>query len=129
MLNAYFKRHEFRCRGMDVGICSCGLATVDHFSLEVVTAARIYFNAKCIVTSGCRCFEYNEHVQKVKNSNYVPGSSKSQHMKLWAIDHFIEGVAPEQLYRFYNDMFPEKYGLGLYTDFVHFDPRPYRTRW
>lgn len=129
MINLYLKRKDFRCKGIEKKICECGFETVDVITVEVITSAAIFFDDKPIITSGCRCLDYNEYVQKEVNANYVPFSSKSQHMKGWAADHKFEKITPKQLYDFYNDKFKNKFGLGLYNTFVHFDPRPWFARW
>ena len=89
---------------------------------------------KCVITSGNRCREHNEEVQKAYNSDYVSYSSKSKHMEGIAADHrFIKPngsiVDPKEVLAYYNSKYPHKYGLGLYSNRIHLDVRGGKARW
>ena len=74
------------------------------------------------ILSGYRC--------PVHNMN-VGGASNSKHKLGIAADISVKGVKPESVYGFLDNMFPDKYGLGLYkgNKFVHLDIRATKARW
>lgn len=98
----------------------CGTDTIDFKTVEIVQQACDHF-AKELgieqvilkINSGCRCEEWNKG----------QGKPKSLHLVGRAIDHRIVGIPTKQLYDYYNSRFPDRYGIGLYTSFVHFDTR------
>jgi uncharacterized protein YcbK (DUF882 family) len=110
-----FSRCEFACN------CGCGFDTVDtelDFVLQV--DLRYYYNKKVIIDSGCRCLAWNDHEE---------GSEDSQHLQAKASDVRVEGVSPLAVYTHLNEIYPDKYGIGLYDTFVHIDVRPDKARW
>lgn len=121
MINQYFTRKELICKGVARGICSCGFNSIDTDTLELITAARIYFANPYHIKSACRCFKYNEIVQKENNPYYAPHTSNSMHMYARAIDGYIETVPVEMLYSYFADKLAGKGGLGIYPTFVHVD--------
>ena len=122
-LNNYFSRSEFACK------CGCGFNTIDVELLRLLTKVREYFNEPVTITSGCRCREYNEEVQRIENENYVPYSSKSKHMQGIAADIKVKNVTPAAVYEFINNYAPNKYGLKAYNSFTHVDVRENKVRW
>ena len=113
-LNKYFSRSEFSCK------CGCGFETVDIELLRVLTVVREHFNAPVTINSACRCVKHNKSVGGAKGSKHLLGI---------AADIVVKGVAPEEVYRFLNNYAGNKYGLGLYGSFNHFDVRPDKARW
>jgi uncharacterized protein YcbK (DUF882 family) len=109
----YFKRSEFDC------LCGCGFDTVDAELLDVLEDAR-EFNGPIYISSGCRCAEHNES---------EGGSEDSQHLIGRAADCHTNNVLPQELYKYLNEKYPNKYGIGLYNDFVHIDTRHRKARW
>lgn len=99
---------------------NCGLDTIDLKTGNIVQGACDHFSdvlgfrVHLVITSGYRCEKYNTKIR---------GSKNSWHMKGRAIDHFIRFVTPQELYQYYCDKYPGKFGIGLYVDkvFVHFD--------
>ena len=73
----YFKKEEFNCK------CGCGLNNIDIRLVKILDEIREYFGKPCIITSGCRCLNYN-----VK----VGGITGSKHTKGEAADIWINGV-------------------------------------
>lgn len=114
-LNKYFSRKEFKCR---CNTCNCD--TVDAKLLEVLTYARTYFGRPLHINSGNRCVNHNIR---------VGGKKTSQHLTGRAADITVEGYSPEEVYTFFNTVFPEELGLGLYKEFVHVDTRNKKARW
>lgn len=77
-----------------------------------------------IITSGARCYIYNRE---------VGSSDNSQHPRARAIDGkiFVNGeqIPPREVYDYFNNRFPNKFGIGLYSSFTHLDTRPVKARW
>lgn len=120
-MNQFFQRSEFACK------CGCGYDTVDAELLKRLTIIRQRFGPVTI-NSGCRCVEHNEAIQKEANPNYVPYSSKSQHLLGRAADIKVIGVSPREIYEFYDEAFPTG-GAHGYQTFTHVDTRNHRARW
>lgn len=115
-------RHEIACK------CGCGFDTIDYVTVSVVQGACDHFAKKLgvdrvylYIPSACRCYIYNIS---------VGGAEHSYHLKAKAIDHTINGVKPQALYEYYDNKYPDRFGVGLYTreKFVHFDSRSGRWR-
>jgi uncharacterized protein YcbK (DUF882 family) len=111
-----FSRWEFACK------CQCGFDAVDVELIEVLQKLRDYYSRKITITSGCRCLSYNR--AKCKDS-----TDNSQHVKAKAADIIIFGIWPVTVYHTLDTFYPERYGLGLYDDFVHIDVRRIKARW
>ena len=113
-ISAHFNRSEFACR------CNCGFDTVDTELIAVLEDVRQHFMKPITITSGCRCSDHNLN---------VGGSYDSQHVKARAADFHVEGVEPEKVYAYIDQLHNSRYGLGLYSSWVHFDSRQGRARW
>lgn len=119
MLLKHFKSEEFRCR------CGCqgpGLAPLPFTDLELLNCLEEIREAAgkpVYINSGYRCPEYNERVRGVKNSYHTLGK---------AADIRIKDMSPQEVYNLINRLYPDKYGIGLYATFVHFDVRKNKTR-
>jgi uncharacterized protein YcbK (DUF882 family) len=109
-----FSRWEFACK------CNCGFDAVDVELIEVLQKLRDYYSRKITITSGCRCFSYNH---KIGSQN------TSQHVRAKAADIIVLGIWPITIYHTLDTFYPERYGLGLYDDFVHIDVRRNKKRW
>jgi len=109
-----FNRQEFRCR------CGCGFNTVDVELLTLLEQIRYKFCSPIIITSGCRCKNHNQK---------IGGSKKSQHMLGKAADIKVINMPPQDIYNFIDNLYPNKYGFGLYSDWVHIDVRSEMARW
>ena len=91
-------------------------------------------------SSGCRCLNHNERVQMDYNEHYVPFTSNSNHMpktKEGTIDE-ENGICiasdfksdnPKRLFDFLDKLFPNTFGIGLYSWGIHIDLRQKRARW
>jgi uncharacterized protein YcbK (DUF882 family) len=120
----HFDQSEFNCP------CGCGQKWDKKDELlRILEDARSHFGRPVIVTSGERCFEHNEEVQKEADPDYVPGSSKSQHMLGTAADIVVVGVPAREVSRYLDAKYPKRFGIGRYNGFTHIDIRPYRARW
>ncbi len=122
-LSAHYDRSEFACK------CGCGYDTVDTELLTLLNIVRNRFEAPVTINSGCRCVEHNEQVQKEVNADYVPYSSKSQHLLGRAADIVVQGVVPSEVYAFINAHKPLSGGAGNYATFTHCDSRNLKARW
>jgi len=122
-ITKYFNRKEFACK------CDCGFATVDIELIEVLQTLRYKFNKPVTITSGCRCIEYNEAVQKRAKKSYVPYSSKSKHMQGIAADIVVEMVSASDVYRYLDSVYSDRFGIGKYDEFTHIDVRSKKARW
>ena len=108
LINAYFDRSEFACK------CGCGFDTVDVALSEKLETIRALLNAPVIVTSGCRCPEYNAS---------IGGSINSQHLYGRAADIVVKGVPPEEVYKVVETALAGEGGAGSYETFTHIDTR------
>ena len=93
-LGKYFNRSEFNCR------CGCGFNTIDVKTYRIINRLRTWAKSPVHINSGCRCVAYNEEVKKRDNPNYVPFSSKSQHMRSRAVDIRVDGKTPQEIYEY-----------------------------
>ncbi|MCI0508604.1 peptidase M15-like protein [Chromohalobacter marismortui] len=103
-----FQRHEFACS------CGCGFDTVDSETLAVLEEVRGHFDTPVIVTSGCRCPEYNAQ---------IGGAEHSQHKLGRAADIQVKGVDPGEVHAYLVELYPGRYGIGRYDTFTHVDTR------
>ncbi len=113
-LSEHFFRAEFGCR------CGCGYDTVDAELLAVLEDVRNHFGSPVHINSGCRCPGHNKK---------IGGKPKSQHLLGKAADIDVARAFPGEVYMYLRQQYPDKYGLGLYQNFVHVDVRLRRTRW
>ncbi len=114
-LSRHFSRYEMQCPD------GCGFNTVDYELMDVLELVRCAFNKPLDPTPVCRCERCNDNTS---------GASKtSKHLWGQASDISIKGVSPKAVYEFLDNMFPDKYGIGLYDTWVHFDIRSGKARW
>ena len=115
-ISRHFSRYEFRCRCKD----HCGLDTIDGETLHVLEQVRVHFDKPIRITSAFRCFDHNLS---------VGGSFDSQHTKGRAADIQVEDTSPSEVYAYIDALYPNKFGLGSYSDFTHIDTRSIKARW
>lgn len=113
-LSPHFRRAEFACSD------GCGFDTVDAELLTVLERVRRYFDAPVVITSGCRCVAHNADIGGAENSQHVLGR---------AADIQVEGVDPEQVVRYLEQLYPHRLGIGLYPTWTHVDTRNGVARW
>lgn len=112
-VSKHFVRSEFQCR------CGCGFDTVDIGLINLLEAVRNHFGKPVIITSACRCPEYNES---------VGGAHNSQHKLGRAADIVVADTKPDDVADFL-DIFGAQ-GIGRYSTFTHVDSRSERNaRW
>lgn len=113
-ISKYFNRKEFECH------CKCGYDTVDTKLVEILDELRHHFGVPVKINSGCRCEAYNRA---------VGGTVKSKHLLGIAADIMVAGEDPKAVYAYLDSKYPNTFGLGLYSTFVHVDVRSKRGRW
>lgn len=114
-LSTHFSRYEMQCP------CGCGFNTVDYELMHVLELIRGAFNRPLDPEPVCRCKTFNDALEG--------SSSTSRHLWGQASDVSIKGVDPKDIYEFLDNMFPNKYGIGLYDTWVHVDVRSEKARW
>lgn len=118
-LTKNISRHELACK------CGkCNFQSVDYQTIMMVQGACDYFEDKLgkkvtlIISSGQRCPAHNEK---------EGGADRSYHISGGALDHYIKEVTRQELYDYYCDRYPNRFGFGLYFNrnkpFVHADSR------
>ena len=108
--------------------CQCGGRFCSGFPVEPSegTAALLqkfhdHFGRPIVRHSGIRCPSYNAS---------IPGASPhSKHRLGMAYDFHIDGVSPQELYDFGEEILGDSGGLGLYPWGIHIDDRPVKGRW
>jgi uncharacterized protein YcbK (DUF882 family) len=113
MSTKHFKTSEFACK-------HCGEVKVSNHLLSILELVRLRFGKPVIVTSGYRC--------EVHNKN-VGGAPKSKHIEGIAADIKVKGIKPSDVFDFLDETFPDQYGIGLYSSWVHIDDREIKARW
>ena len=113
-LSKNFSRVEFVCRCGD-----CDMIAIDAELINVIQDVRDEFGPLHI-TSGNRCVAHNKKVGGAKNS---------RHTKSLAVD-FNGDIELKEVYTYLDGKYPNKYGIGLYNNWIHLDVDPSgRRRW
>lgn len=111
-LTPNFTVAEFACKdGSDTIL-------IDTMLVYYLQKIREYFGKAVRINSAYRTPSYNAK---------VGGASESQHMLGTAADIFIDGVSPEQVAHYADQLGIG--GLGIYKSFTHVDVRAGRARW
>lgn len=111
-ISKHFSRWEFACR------CGCGQDTVDVELISICETVRELVDAPITPSSGNRCETHNAA---------IGGGEKSQHLLARAADLSVED--PSFVYQCLCDVYPDRYGFGVYDSFVHVDSRAKKARW
>ena len=137
-LTKNFSRSEFICKcgncdqiAVDFELVTILQEAVDHFSREYNQ------DVSCQITSGNRCLQNNiraliEHSGMTREE---AEKSKSQHLNCIAADHkfFLKQtrhqIDPDIVGDYYEEKFPEKYGIGRYENRTYLDIRTSKARW
>lgn len=115
-LTRNFKVSEFACKdGSDPVFIAEGL-------VEVLQQIRSHFGKAVTITSAYRTPSHNKK---------VGGSSQSQHLYGMAADIVVQGVRPELVAAYAEQLLPGTGGIGIYrkSGFVHIDVRKVKSRW
>lgn len=120
-LSEHFDTSEFgiQCR------CGCGFGSKvedlnpDLFA-ELEVLREVLGNKPIRVNSCARCKKYNRAVGSTDTSQHVVGN---------AADIVVEGWTPRQVANMAEELWPDKYGIGRYSQFTHIDVRRNKARW
>jgi|SaaInlV_165m_DNA_2_1040747.scaffolds.fasta_scaffold21019_1 uncharacterized protein YcbK (DUF882 family) len=113
-LSEHFSREEFACQ------CGCGQDSVDYQLIRVLEALRQH-TGPIIVSSGNRC---------TKRNKASGGALKSYHVISKAADIIVRSHTPAEIYHWLNERYPDLFGIGLYSGWVHIDVRSGpKARW
>jgi uncharacterized protein YcbK (DUF882 family) len=113
-INEYFSKEEFACR------CRCGFDAVSAELVQALTDIRQHFNKPIQITSGNRCKAHNKT---------IGGEEGSKHIEGIAADFKVAEVAPSRVQTYLEEKYPDKYGIGRYSNRTHLDVRPNKARW
>jgi len=95
--------------------CSCcGEYYHDHYSLDLLQAARRIADKPMYINSGHRCVKHNAN---------IGGKKKSQHLKM-AFDVSLRGFEKNELLKYLFDAGFTTF--GMYNSFIHTDRRSYK---
>lgn len=125
-LSKHFDESEFKCK-------CCGAVKVSPLLIEELEHFHEYLDkiyGKCYINinSAFRCNEHNKA---------VGGAEKSQHKLGTAVDIkvdiLIKGIvrrlSASAVHEFLMGIYKDKYGIGRYHTFTHFDVREGKARW
>ena len=107
-LSENFSRREFECS------CGCGMDTVDAQLLHAMQALRDHYGRRVEITSACRCSMKNRVVGGARNSQHIHGR---------ACDFKVAGVEPREVQQYLEMKYPDRFGVGCYETWTHFDTR------
>lgn len=111
----HFKVREFACNdGSDPVFISQALA-------DILENIRVHFGKPVHINSGYRTVSFNA---SLKNS-----SKKSQHCNGLAADIRVEGVSPDRVADYAEQLLGDHGGVGRYKTFTHVDVRANKSRW
>jgi uncharacterized protein YcbK (DUF882 family) len=120
-LSSNFDTEEFgvQCR------CGCGFGSkVEDTNPElwqVLETLRSVCGDKPIRVNSCaRCKSYNRSVGSTDTSQHVFGN---------AADIVIQGKTPREVANIAEELWPNTYGIGRYSQFTHIDVRRNKARW
>lgn len=114
-MSKHFKDKEFACK------CgSCTQPQVNPHLRAILELIRNEFKVPVSITSGYRCPKHNKA---------IGGAEKSKHMANIAADIVVSDIDPKDVYYFLDSTFPDTYGIGLYSGWVHIDCRVDKARW
>ena len=106
-LSANFSLYEFVCG------CGCGYDDIDLKFVDKLQCLRDLIEKPIVVTSGCRCHDYNRHIGGVINSPHLDGL---------AADIQVEGMTPVTLAIIANRI--NYIRIGIYPVHLHIDIKP-----
>ena len=111
----HFKVREFACNdGSDPVFISQALA-------DILENIRVHFGKPVHINSGYRTVSYNATVEN--------SSKTSQHCNGLAADIRVEGVSPDRVADYAEQLLGDHGGVGRYKTFTHVDVRANKSRW
>lgn len=128
-LTRNLSRKEFECN------CGCGFDTVDYELVLVLQNAIFYFEnyfkkkVIVLITGGNRCKKHNIAQGGAPKSKHIDGKAADHKFFTVSEDGRKEQIDPEVVYSYYDNKYPDKYGLGKYENRTHIDSRARKARW
>ncbi len=133
-----FSRSEFAC-----SCGECKQVAVDYELLTVLQDAvddaseDLGYPVSCKITSGNRCKESNIKALMQYSNKTREEAEKSGSMHLFSMAADIklfnkntgEQIPAESVSDYFEDRYPDKYGIGRYHNRTHIDTRPNKARW
>ena len=122
-LSKNISRHEVACKCGDCDCDTIDIETVNKIQECIEYFSKLYQVPIFIkVISGHRCSTHNKNVKGAKNS---------QHLQCRAIDFYLyylqpknlKIVPPRMVYTYLDDKYKNRFGIGKYDSFTHFDTR------
>lgn len=104
-LSKDFFRHEFACR------CGCGFADINPGIVRILQQIRTTNAQPLVITSGCRCKEYNAEVGGAPDSKHLLGMAADIRCTDSRLRYFIHYFA------WLNGVTR----IGIYPTFIHID--------
>lgn len=118
-LTKNISRHELACK------CGCGEDSMDFETIMIVQESCDHFAKELgidkvvlIINSAARCMKHNN---KPVSEGGAGSNENSQHPRYRAIDYTIKEVHPYKVWKYLNEKYPNRYGLGRYPNFTHVD--------
>jgi len=115
-ISKHFNRAEFACK------CGCGYDDISGRFLNILDDIRDLIDRPLVITSGCRCQEYNKK---------VGGKKYSAHTKGLAVD--LNAVSSVERFEIVQALVAFKVSrVGIGKDFVHIDidqSKPQQVIW
>jgi len=116
-----FQDTEFACKGKAQGkVCCDSEMKLNQELIEVLQDIRNVYGRSVKITSSYRCPIHNKRVGGVWTSQHLLGT---------AADIQVSGIVPYLVAQYFDDKYPDKYGIGTYNTFTHVDVRSYKARW
>ena len=114
-LTTNISRSEFACK------CNCGFDTVDIALAEALQDCVDHFgHCYILITGPNRCEKHNNSVGGALNSQHIYG--RAADFRIFDVKTRTQ-VSPVEVYDYMDKAYKGKYGLGLYSNRVHFDTR------
>lgn len=113
-VSEHFRAREFRCKD------GTGRIVIDSQLVDYLEKIRAHFKRPVIINSAYRTKEHNTK---------VGGSKNSQHLLGKAADIVVQGIAPDDVYKYCCEIIGNNGGVGKYKTFTHIDVRGNKARW
>jgi hypothetical protein len=123
-LTKNISRNEVACK------CGCGYDEINPDTAAAVQQCHDHFETIyerplfILITSGCRCVAHNRKIGSEDTSKHI--RSLAIDFSLYYLDrqrHEKVFIPPKIVFDYLCSQYPNRYGIGLYDSFVHFDIR------
>lgn len=130
-LTKNLSRHEFKCgcgecarTPVDMALPLAIQACSEHFFVEEYKRVGAKLERVAVhITSGYRCLKHNRDIGSHDYSAHVFGMA-ADHWMEWVYHEGPRKRIPDELIAdYYEVVYPNKYGVGRYSTWTHFDVR------